>query len=458
MNTFEKNEHTFGTPRPLGASNCVPSADFEKYKRFDSTSSTAKCEQSFETVHRAQFHALKIAVVGAGASGIFCATNLPPNFDVTVFEAQNTPLKKLLLTGGGRCNFTNVNIDKKEPKIFFPRGASNLRKILKRFPARAAIDFFEEHGVETKIEDEGRAFPKSDKSKDIAEAILRNVRQKIRLNAPIVKIAKLGNRFALQVANSQEEFFDVVIFAIGGHWQASLKESLEKLGHSFLPEIPSLFALKLAERDEFCESGVTLKNVELQTDFRGKKIKTSGALLTSHFGITGPAVLKFSAFAAEELAKNNFKCELFANFLPSENRETIAQTFKNSRQKEPKKMVKNFCPFALPSSFWQFLLKFARLPEGVTYANLSKNDENKIIEAISRFKLNIDGKSPSKSEFVTCGGVDCKDVDFSTMQSRKIENLFFLGECLNIDAITGGFNLHTAWATAFACANFLSKR
>ncbi len=416
-------------------------------------------EQDFKTTHQVQFHApsLKVAIIGAGASGVFCAANLPKDLDVTIFEAQSAPLKKLLLTGGGRCNFTNVNIDTKEPKNFYPRGANNLRKVLKRFSAKDAIYFFEQRGVKTKIEDEGRAFPKSDKSQDIADALLKDTGSKIKLNCPISEIEKSGDKFILKIANGETKAFDAVIFAIGGHWQDTLKTSVEKLGHNFLPEIPSLFALKIDERDTFCESGITLKNVSLQSDFNGKKIKTDGALLTTHFGITGPATLKFSAFAAEELSKNNFKCTLLANFLPEENRETIAQTLKNARQKEPKKMVKNFCPFSLPMSFWQFLLKSTKIADNITYANLSKDSENKLINVATEYKLNVNGKSPSKSEFVTCGGIDCKDVDFATMQSRKIKSLFFLGECLNIDAITGGYNLHAAWATAHACASYLTN-
>ncbi len=458
------SEQTFKTAHQAlssnGASNCASGVGFEKCERFDSAFSTAKCEQFYETAHQVQFHApsSNAVIIGAGASGVFCAANLPKDFDVTIFEAQSAPLKKLLLTGGGRCNFTNTNIDTKEPKNFYPRGANNLRKVLKRFSAKDAIDFFEQHGVKTKIEDEGRAFPKSDKSQDIADALLKNTRDKIRLNCPISEIEKSGNKFILKIANGETMAFDAVIFAIGGHWQNSLKTSVEKLGHNFLPEIPSLFALKIGNRDTFCESGITLKNVALQSNFDGKKIKTDGALLTTHFGITGPAVLKFSSFAAEELAKNNFRCTLFANFLPEENRETIAQTLKSARQKEPKKMVKNFCPFLLPISFWQFLLKSAGLADNITYANLSKDSENKIINVATEYKLDVNGKSPSKSEFVTCGGIDCKDVDFSTMQSRKVENLFFLGECLNIDAITGGYNLHAAWATAHTCACHIAER
>ena len=399
---------------------------------------------------------MKIAIIGAGAAGVFCASNLSDNFDVKLFEAQSAPLKKLLLTGGGRCNFTNINIDKSEPKNFYPRGAGSLRKPLRRFPAQAAIDFFQTHSVDVKIEDEGRAFPKSDKAKDIANALLKNVSQKIKVNSPVAEIRKSEDKFFVKISNADEEIFDIIILAVGGKCSDSLKSSLQQLGHHFYPEIPSLYGLCASQAQNW-EGGITLKDVVLQADFGNKKIKTNGALLTTHFGITGPAVLKFSAFAAEELYANNFQCIASANFLPSENLETISSAFKKARQKESKKLVKNFCPFPLPVSFWQFLLKSAGIAEDIIYANLSKELEAKIVNSAVSFRLDIIGKSTSKGEFVSCGGVDCKDVDFSTMQSKKAENIFFLGECLNIDAITGGFNLHAAWTTAFVCAEYINK-
>ena len=400
---------------------------------------------------------MKIAIVGAGASGIFCATNLDERFDVTIFEAQSAPLKKLLLTGGGRCNFTNLNIDTLPPKDFYPRGAGNLRKPLKRFSAKSVIDFFENRGVKTKVEDEGRVFPVSDKSTTIANALLKNVRQKIVCNSPIVSIKKNGDKFELQPANESPKNFDVVIFAVGGRWFETLKNQLQELEHCFLPEIPSLYALSLdcANSDDW-KSGTTIPCATISADFDGKKVSVSGALLLTHFGITGPATLKFSAFSAEELYAKNYNSKININFV-SIREEKVAELFRIARQKEPKKLIKNFCPFELPLAFWQSVVEKSEVADITTYANLSKTAEAKITKLLTNFECLVIGKSPSKSEFVTCGGVDCKDVDFSSMQSRKVPNLFFLGECLNIDAITGGYNLHSAWTTAHICSEYLNK-
>ena len=399
---------------------------------------------------------MKIAIIGAGASGIFCAANLSNFFDVKIFEAQNAPLKKLLITGGGRCNFTNTNIDKLEPKNFYPRGAGNLRKALRQFSSSVSIDFFESRGVSTKVEEEGRVFPKSDKSQDIANALLKSTNAQIMLNCPIASVRAIDGKFAVKPVADDEEIFDAVIFAVGGKWNASLKKSVEEFGHKFEPEIPSLYGLCADNAtDQSWLSGITLKDVLLQADFNGKKIKTSGALLTTHFGITGPAVLKFSSFAAKELFASGFKCSLFVNFLPNENLETISVAFKKARATEAKKLVKNYCPFNLPLAFWSFVLSNAGVAERTTFANLSKADETKIVKLLSEFELRVSGKSSSKGEFVSCGGVDCADVDFNTMQSKKISNLFFLGECLNIDAITGGYNLHAAFTTAHVASQHL---
>ena len=401
---------------------------------------------------------MTIAIIGAGASGMFCATSLDKRFEVTIFEAQNAPLKKLLQTGGGRCNFTNTNIDLHQPKEFYPRGAGNLRKLFRRFSVQSAIDFFQELGVRAKVEDEGRVFPISDKASSVANALLKNTRDKIVYNAPIVSIRKVGEKFEITPANDESKLFDVVIFAVGGHWISTLKESIKNLQHSFLPEIPSLYALCLdcATLPDW-KTATSIANASICADFNGKKIKVSGAMLLTHFGITGPVALKFSSFAAEELFASNFQANVIINFISAMNAEDVVDCFRMARQSQSKKLIKNYCPFDLSMSFWQYIVDKSGVSDNITYANLSKVDELKIVKIITAFECSIVGKSPSKSEFVTCGGVDCKDVDFSTMQSKFVKNLFFLGECLNIDAITGGYNLHAAWATGFSCSEYLNN-
>lgn len=395
---------------------------------------------------------MKIAVIGAGAAGVFCAANLSDKFEVEIFEVQNKPLKKLLLTGGGRCNFTNENIDASDLKNFYPRGANNLKKSFRNLSCADVRALFAEWGVPSKTEDEGRVFPVSDDARTIASMLLKKAaRAKISTSAPAERVEKFGGGFRITTPNGVA-VFDAVVFACGGKWSGSLKKSQEELGHKFVPEIPSLFALRCnLANDAGWKSGITL-DAEISLG----KTTAKGALLTTHFGLTGPAALKFSAFAARELAECGYKADVKIAFVKS--RESLSRFFAQVRATEQKKLLKNFRPPEIPIAFWEYALGKAGANAQCNYANLSKTDEKKISDFLCAADAQILGRAAEQGEFVTCGGLDRADFDFSTMQSRRTENLFALGECLDIDAITGGYNLHAAWATAKTCANFLNKK
>ncbi len=395
---------------------------------------------------------MKIAVIGAGAAGVFCAANLSEKFEVEIFEAQNKPLKKLLLTGGGRCNFTNENIDAQDLKNFYPRGANNLKKSFRNLSCAGVRALFAEWGVPSKTEDEGRVFPVSDDARTIASMLLKKAaRANISASAPAERVEKFDGGFRITTQNGVA-VFDAAIFACGGKWSGSLKKSLEQLGHKFVPEIPSLFALRCnLASDAGWKSGITL-NAEISLG----KTAAAGALLTTHFGLTGPAALKFSAFAARELAECGYKTDVKIAFV--KNPESLSRFFARARATEPKKLMKNFRPPEIPIAFWEYVLGKTGANAQCNYANLSKTDEKKISDFLCAADAQILGRASEQGEFVTCGGLDRADFDFATMQSRRIENLFALGECLDIDAITGGYNLHAAWATAKTCANFLNKK
>ena len=395
---------------------------------------------------------MKIAVVGAGAAGVFCAANLSEKFEVEIFEAQNKPLKKLLLTGGGRCNFTNENIDSQDPKNFYPRGANNLKKSFRNLSCADVRTLFAEWGVPSKIEDEGRAFPASDDARTIVSMLLkRAARAKISAFAPVERVEKTDGGFRITTPRGNAEF-DAVVFACGGKWSGSLKKSLEQMGHKFVPEIPSLFALRCdLANDADWKSGITL-DAEISLG----KTSAAGALLTTHFGLTGPAALKFSAFAARELAECGYNADVKISFVRSP--ESLSRFFAHARSTEQKKLLKNFRPPEIPIAFWEYVLGKTGANAQCNYANLSKADEKKISDFLCAARVQILGRASEQGEFVTCGGLSRTDFDFSSMQSRRAENLFALGECLDVDAITGGYNLHAAWATAKTCADFLNKK
>jgi len=403
------------------------------------------------------------AIIGAGAAGMFCAANLK-NADVSVFEASDAPLKKVLVSGGGRCNFTNENIDSQRPENFYPRGANNLKKVLGRFSAKDARKFFESIGVKSKVEDGGRVFPESDNSSDIARALIYAARQngaKIFNRQKVEKIERTRDGKFVLFVNSQTSLFDAVVLCAGGRWDASLKKSLEDIGHSFEPETPSLFSLKIRQADDarWAElSGVSVDDAEISADFGVGKVSARGAVLFTHFGLGGPAVLRLSAFAAKEFAAANYNAKISLNIVPQLSEDARKAAFTSARTEFAKKKIANVPMFGLPNRLWSFALEFAEVSPDMQMCALTKDAERKISAFASAAPFESAGKSEHKAEFVTCGGIKRSEVDFSTMQSRIVPNLFFAGECLDIDGVTGGFNLHSAWATGKICADFLNKQ
>lgn len=415
----------------------------------------------------------RIAIIGGGAAGVFCAAYLGRlEFDCSnlfLFEGSSQILKKVSLSGGGRCNFTNAKIGENNLENFYPRGARNLKFPVKNFLPQDAVNFFERLGVKSKEEDCGRIFPLSGNSSDIIKALEGGARKcgvKICVNKKIIALnLNADKNFEVNFSDGGIETFKSLIFAVGGNWYPPLKKSLENIGVKFTEEIPSLFALKLESGclDKFSNlQGCVFKDVEIHP--RGaleQKIKNPkkfsekirGDLLATHFGLGGPAILKFSSFFARELFELNYNCDISLNLIPKF-KTCSREIFEKARRENPRSEVKNFPQFALPQKFWKQLFNGKT---SKTFANFGKKDENEILNLLENFPLKISGKSTHKAEFVTCGGVENSQIDFSSMEHRQIKRLYFLGECLNIDGITGGFNLHAAFATAKMCAISLSK-
>lgn len=410
----------------------------------------------------------KLAIVGAGAAGVFCAAALKKsqNLDVRIYEASGKPLQKLLLTGGGRCNFTNLNVDKNIPREFYPRGASAIRKSLLRFGARAAIEFFEKLGVKGKVESGGRVFPASDKAEDVAEALtaaaLRNGAV-FELGSRVKSISKVGDKFELACGRFNGDDFsssaDAVMVCVGGNWNGSLRKSLEAFGHSFESAAPSLFSMKLdaSETSDWRDlSGISVPCAKLSACLANGKFSAEGALLLTHFGIGGPSVLKLSSFGARAFAAENYAFELSINFAPNL-RADMDAAFAVARLDSPKKSVLNIPMFNIPKALWAYLCGVSGIEENCTMANFPLSKQKVLIGNIVNFKAKVSGKSSHKEEFVTCGGLKLDQIDFSTMQSRLVPNLYFAGECLDIDGITGGFNLQAAWTGAKVAAENIEK-
>lgn len=418
----------------------------------------------------------RLAIVGGGAAGSFCAARLAHigGLAITVVESGSSPMKKLLKTGGGRCNFTNFSIDALPPKNFYPRGASKLRKALKNFGAKETAEYFRELGVEWREENNSRVFPASGRAESIVNAIRRaaqNAEFKVGALAGELRKGDDGLFALTAICEGKKVEFeaDFVLIACGGIWAKSLKHSLLEMGHSFLPPAPSLFSMDFQAGEKWkLLAGISLDDVALsmrvpsdaeQPGSKEQCAASRGAFLFTHTGASGPAVLDLSARAARMLQESGYRAEISANFLPSYSAEKLMAGISLARQKDAKCKIKNAPAFPIASKIWEVLiLDAAGVNPDETWANVSRQSALKLVECVSNFKLLCTSRNSSKAEFVTCGGLNTDEVDFSSMESKIVSNLFFAGECLDIDAISGGFNLQAAWTTAKICADTISGR
>ncbi len=408
----------------------------------------------------------KIFIIGAGAAGMFCAARLSKNFDVTVFEKQNSAMKKLLLTGGGRCNFTNTRIDKRPPEEFYPRGARKLRKALKRFGAKDTIAYFESLGLKTKEEAKNRVFPASGDSRDVARALWRaadapSSRVICEAKVTSVEYDSTNESFIVEVEHNckiEKHFCHYLIMCVGGEWYSPLAESVKRMGHSFVPPLPSLFSLMTehAETELALLSGTAVEDAIIGLRNSSKKISARGEILITHFGFGGPAVLNFTGFGARDFAELNYNFPISINWIPNFDQQKQREAFITARANSPKKLVKNVSLMGVPQKLWSELVKRANIGERA-YSNLSKAEERNLCLELSEFKAQVRARSAHKAEFVTCGGLNTDEIDFASMQSKIQPKLFFAGECTDIDAITGGFNLQAAWTMAEICSQSIKK-
>ena len=400
---------------------------------------------------------MNVAIVGAGAAGVFCAANLNKNFDVEIFEAGKFPLKKVEQSGGGRCNITNAQKDIGEFIKAYPRGGGRLRKPLMNFGPQNLIKWFEERGVKFKEEDEGRIFPESGASMEIVNALLGEAQKNgalIRKNFAVKKFSKTADgKYMLTSANGEAATAGAVLFALGGVWDGELQSCLERLGHKFIERRPSLFGFKLKSEKLRSLAGLAVRGAMLRCRKFG--FEASGDILFTHEGMTGPAALKMSSLGARVFYDCGYEAEFELSMF--KNPENFDLFCKNARAQNPKKKVKNLPPQQIPQRLWDIMLEEAGVPEGCDWAHFSKENQKNLRSSAAEFKMGTSGKAAHTREFVSAGGLDLSCVDFKTMQSKFLKNVFFAGECLDIDAFTGGYNLQAAWTTAFAAAKAINS-
>lgn len=400
---------------------------------------------------------LKIIVIGGGAAGFFGAINIAknhPNMEVMILEASSQPLAKVKISGGGRCNVTHHCFNPAELVKYYPRGAKELRGAFSRFQPQDTVKWFENQGVKLKTEADGRIFPVTDNSQTIIDCLTetaQNLGIKLLVGTPVKNVSKLDNEFLVELKSGTIFKSDYLLIAAGSNplgyrWAKSL-------GHTIQNPVPSLFTFKINDSRFQNLAGITVENVEIQLLNTGKiKLKQSGGLLITHWGISGPAVLKLSAWGAKILHQHNYKLPIAINWLPNYNQETLRQHFQQLRQSIPKQKITNYTQFPIPKRLWQKLVNNSGISQDKIWAELPKKELNKLVEQLTRAIFQIEGKGVFKDEFVTCGGVTLKEINFKTMESKICSGLYFAGEILDVDGVTGGFNFQSAWTTAWLAA------
>lgn len=401
---------------------------------------------------------LQVLIVGGGAAGFFAAiacAEADPAAHVTLFERSARPLGKVRISGGGRCNVTHDMVDPASLVEHYPRGGRALRGPLSRFGPRETVAWFAARGVELKTESDGRMFPVTDDSETIVASLVNAAQRagvRIRTKAAVRNVEKSSDAngpatgvFTVTLATKETLRADCVLLATGSNergyeWAASL-------GHSIVPPVPSLFTFEIQDSRLEGLAGISVPDVRV--GLVGSKLEQRGPLLITHWGLSGPAVLKLSAWGARELFDCNYETTLQVDWLAHMHPEQVAGSLAAFKEAEARKLVTSSHPFEVPQRLWQSLVRAAGVADHKRWADLSNRDMRSLVDELSRGRYQISGKGIFKEEFVTCGGVRLDEVDFRTMESKVCAGLYLAGEILDIDGVTGGFNFQNAWTTGW---------
>jgi predicted Rossmann fold flavoprotein len=397
--------------------------------------------------------ALSVVVAGGGAAGFFGAiacAEANPHARIMLFEKGPQFLAKVRISGGGRCNVTHRAFDAREFTARYPRGEHALISPLHRFSAADTIKWFENRGVALKTESDGRIFPITDSSQTVIDCLLREARRcniELRTSCGVQTVSRDASPFNVALATGEHIKADRVLLATGGCRTAALGAMAASLGHTIEPPVPSLFTFHIGVPWLRELAGVSVPDVEARVP--GSKLRELGPLLITHWGLSGPAILKLSAWGARELHACDYKFALQLNWLPQLSAEDLRDQLKRRVEDHRAKLVVNAPIAPLTARLWNALVLSAGIPESTRWASLSKAAQHALVAQLTATAFEVSGKSLNKDEFVTCGGVRLSEVDFKTMQSKVCPGLFFAGELLDIDGITGGFNFQAAWTTGW---------
>jgi len=401
----------------------------------------------------------RLVVIGGGAAGFFCAINaarLNPSLQVILLEKTSKLLSKVKVSGGGRCNVTHALFDIAEMSRQYPRGQNFVKKTFHQFFTTDTIKWFEERGVKLKAEKDGRMFPVTDSSETIIDCLMNEANLygvDIVLNAEVRSLKYEDENFRLEISDLGLLTSDFVCIASGGYPKSSMFQWLQNSGHTFSEPVPSLFTFNLPKHPITELMGVSVEKVRVKIE--GTSLSEEGPVLITHWGLSGPGVLRLSAWGARELAISNYHFTIHINWLPEYNEQSLKEQFKNFRSLNPSKKIINHNFGQLPNRLWQFFLEQSGAGE-MRFADLPAKVENILIRNLVDYIVEVKGKTTFKEEFVTAGGINLSEIDANTMMSKKISNLFFAGEVLDVDGITGGFNFQHAWTSGWLAAKSIA--
>ncbi|MBR2203779.1 MAG: NAD(P)/FAD-dependent oxidoreductase [Prevotella sp.] len=392
---------------------------------------------------------MRTAIIGGGAAGFFLAVNLKemmPEMDVTVFERSQRVLTKVEVSGGGRCNCTNSFANVSDLQQVYPRGHRLMKRLFNVFNYKDAYEWFELHGVPLVTQDDDCVFPKAQDSHAIIDCFL-----------------SLARRYGVRICTgekitslSQLEDFDNIAVTTGGSPSRKGLEWLSASGHETEPPVPSLFSFSVADKQLQSLQGLVVNDVT--ATLSGSKLRADGPLLITHWGVSGPAILRLSSYAARYLAEREYLSPLSIRWVQL-TEEEIRDVIKEQQMLHAQKQLSSYCPFGLQQRLWAYLLqKSLEQRASIRWAEINKKDINRLVNVLQNDVYEIAGRAPFKDEFVTCGGVSLKAVNLSTLESRHVPHLYFAGEVLDIDGVTGGFNFQAAWTTAYTVATSISRQ
>jgi predicted Rossmann fold flavoprotein len=398
-----------------------------------------------------------VIIIGGGAAGFFAAINIAeqnPKLSIVILERGKEVLTKVKVSGGGRCNVAHAEFTPSELVMHYPRGEKELLGPFHTFMTGDTVEWFEKRGIELKIENDGRMFPVSNSSQTIIDCFLNEVK---RLGISVFKSHLVKNIVAennlWNIETNQETFVSEKLLVATGS-NTKIWKLMEDIGHTIIDPVPSLFTFNIKDKRIKSIPGVVAPNVVAK--IVDSDLESQGPLLITHWGMSAPAILKLSAFGALELAKLDYKFKIEINFIQTPFEDCL-DVLKEVKQSSIKKTLINSPQFELPKRLWQQLILASNISNKMRWQDLNKNQLEQLANQLTQAEFDVDGKSTFKEEFVTAGGIDLKEVNFKTFESRLYKNLYFAGEILNIDAVTGGFNFQNAWTGAFIAAKSIAN-